>query len=270
MKNILFILMTAALVFTGCSMTDVSNSGSVYVALAPSDSSSRHLTQTTLDNTAEAVMGFIDVDALYNFRDMKDLKDFTGDGILFTDIPVGDYTFVAYLLNDEGQILSMGLKPVTIKAGKNLLDMEMGPGFDLKIRIPETPGIPDQEVLNLNLDEMSDDVDLSFDGTIIKIKLPKVFSRLAELDGSFSLKIKTISNIEMEFTKPDGSGFDPNHIAAEIAYPVPGNTTETQTSIIEFRELSQPEVKKFKIKLTELGQTGAPIGSSTYEIHLDF
>ncbi|QEN07004.1 hypothetical protein EXM22_03010 [Oceanispirochaeta crateris] len=188
MKKILFAALAAfVLVLSGCdNLVDESDQGSAYINL--SEGSSGRYIAGDGETVVDAAMGFVKEDVLYNFDFLEDIKNFSGD-YLFTGIPVGDYSFLALLMDDDGEVLSMAVESVTIEAGFNELEIEMGPGIspringkDFDFSDPEDSGFS-----------------ISFSGEVITIGVPE-----EELKTDFLLEITTNAK-DMEIVKFNNS-----------------------------------------------------------------
>ncbi len=249
MKKLFFILIMGALILTGCSFQEAADYGSVCVRF-PGGYSARTLSDETLQKTTRVIAGFLDGDTLYNIEDMKDVRNFRREDLHFSGIHLGNYTFIAVLLNDKDQILAMGKEIINIKAGLNKLQVNMGPGFKVEVDIPEGQGVSMDEALSLNLDDLADDVDFSFNGTTMKVSLPPVFSELKQKKGKFILRVEAFDNIKINVLKPDGEEFSPYDIDLDVSQGE-GGGSEIETSTITFKNLQNPVVRDFLLVLED-------------------
>ncbi len=300
MKKYILALITAALVFPGCDIQKMEDTGSAYIAFASTEApgaNTRAMAPGTLGKTRRAIMGFIDDDAFYNFNDMKDIKDFTGEGILFTGLPVGRYTFVTSLMGEQDRVLAMGIEGVEIKAGMNQMSVDMGPGFKMEVSIPtsftDLAPYNTGEKIDLSLSNLTKDAGLSYRGRTMNIKLPSRFSKAEKIAMSknningapaFQIRVQTLDTVTVEVVPPPGiTGIvilAPGGGLPPTGTPATGNNVKD--AILEFRSVSGKKVPRDFVlvlkqyapgttaTITPAGAPVAPESVGAYPVHLEF
>ena len=125
MRKKLLLFLTMGLLLAGCSVSEMNDSGMLNVSIGDDG---RYIAggSSRVDN---AYLGLIDQDVLYNFDEMETVQAEIDGTILhtFSGVPVGDYTFIAMLMDADDHNIAMALDPVTIEEGLNELVVEMGP-----------------------------------------------------------------------------------------------------------------------------------------------
>ncbi|MDC7241702.1 MAG: lipoprotein [Spirochaetales bacterium] len=187
----------ALILLTACSnITDLSDTGYARITIGES-SGARYIEDSSAIDSA--VMGFVEKDKLFNFADVENITDWTGD-YLFTGIPVGDYSFMAMLMDDSDDIIAMKIQGVTIEAGLNVIPVEMGPGFEISINGD-----------SFDLDDLGEDFTLSLDGNILTLGLPEsYFTEGITLDIEYnngsSITMLNFDGSEGGYEYTDGDG----------------------------------------------------------------
>jgi hypothetical protein len=224
MKKLILTITGLLMLLSSCdNMIDLSDHGTVNIKLA-SAGSSRYIAGDP-DDVNEAILGFIEQDVMYNFDFIEDITDFDGQH-QFTGIPVGDYSFLAMLLSDNGiggEIISMAIQPVTIEAGSNDLIIEMGPGFHFVINDVE-----------FDMGDLSNDFSLSLSGNEVTIGVS------AEQMAASVMTVKISSNaayVEI---------LDSNDLQLEFFEP----EVVEELTFVDFNFIFNPtEIQRFQLKL---------------------
>ena len=255
MRKIVILFLTLGLLLAGCSVSDLSDTGTVQVSMAGVGESGRYIANDG-STVTKAYLGLIEEDVLYNFDEVEDIEDFTGQ-FLFTGIPVGDYSFLALLMDSADHVVAAAIEPVTIEEGLNNLAVEMGPGFTL-----EFGG------LDFELDDLGDEFTVTFNGDeiTIGISVDDLVGGLASL-ASLEIKVAATNAKTIEVLN-----WSTDTVYAEASYSSPGESSYADATFnINALNLSP----QFRIRMTSWETVDDPNfpdekGYRDYKLRLEF
>ena len=237
MRKIGFVFVILGLLLAGCAVSDLSDGGTVNVSIG---GDGRYITGGA-SSVDEAYLGLIEEDVLYNFEELTNV-DAEGGVVqhTFAGIPVGDYTFMAILMNEDDDTVAMALDGVTIKEGLNNLEIEMGPGFTLEIG-----GV------DLELDDLDEVFSVKFDGNIITLELEvrDIFDMIFPVLTDLTIDVMNTNAADVEvldWDENDIFGFDYTPPSSE------GEFSENNP----FTLMSPSLTTKFMIRTHSWGTTG--------------
>ena len=185
MKKLIIPILSILFLAACSNITDLSDTGYAKITVGES-SDGRYIANPSA--ITSAVLGFVKEDTMFNFADVEDITNWTGE-YLFTGIPVGDYSFLAMLMDVTDDIIGMKIQGVTIEPGLNEIVVEMGPGFEVYIND-----------LEFDIEDLGETFTLSLSDNTITIGISST-----EFNDYLDIGINLSGSATMSFLKFNGS-----------------------------------------------------------------
>ncbi len=223
MRKILTGFIALGLLLAGCAVSEY-DSGVVNVSIG---GEGRYIAGGA-SRVDEAYLGLIDEDVLYNFEELKNVQA-EGDGTIahtFAGVPVGDYTFLAILLDENEDNIAMAMDGVSVEEGLNELAVEMGPGFTMEFGS-----------LELELEDLDDAFTVKFNDNEVTVGID-IIALIGGLDSLSSFEVTVANTNAKSIQVLNWAG---TSVFATATYPSPDENVLSDASFTFNALLTEPE-----------------------------